>query len=288
MIAPNAQVHLLQPYTVRHRTIHRPEPRLVTPDDAQRAEAIRLSALEADARATTQINVTLLWRELARGTSTVVDSFFSDERCYLVLALKTGADAAPLEGRRLEIVEAVLGAQPQKNIAAELGLAASTIALNARLALESIGVECKPSRAHPLLMLAARSSRETTLLQASCATFVAADERELRVVSVPRPDRRLARVLPPAELIVIRWLIEGLPYREIAERRGTSTRTIANQITAVFRRLRLSGRNELVHRLFFDEDSRGTPAPVKAETMVPLPAEKPKTMLEFHAQRRSA
>jgi DNA-binding NarL/FixJ family response regulator len=288
MIAPNAQVHVLQPYSVKHRTIHGPKPRLVTSDDAQRAQALRLAAIEADARATTQINVTLLWRELARGTTIVVDSFFSDERCYLVLALKAGTDATPLEGRRLEIAEAVLGAQPQKNIAADLGLAASTIALNARLALESIGVECKPSRAHPILMLAARSSRETKLLQASCSTFIAPDERELRVISVARPDQRLAPVLPPAELIVIRWLIEGLPYKEIAERRGTSTRTIANQITAVFRRLRVSGRNELVHRLFFEEGPSGAPARVNAETLAPLDTVEPKTMLELHAQRRSA
>jgi DNA-binding CsgD family transcriptional regulator len=61
-------------------------------------------------------------------------------------------------------------------------------------------------------------------------------------------------LLPAAELAVIRQLVEGHSYAEIAAERGTSTRTIANQITAVFRRLRVSGRNELVQRLFLDQD----------------------------------
>jgi DNA-binding NarL/FixJ family response regulator len=286
MIAPNAQVHVLEPYSVKHRTIQTLSTLAVVPVEAQQTQTLRRSAMAADANATTQLNPTLLWRELTRGTTVIVDGFFTAERCYLVVAVKTGTDAAPLEGRRLDIVEAVLGSHPQKNIAAELGLAPSTIALNARLALESIGVRCKPSRSHPLLMLAARSSNEPRLVLVTCSSFVGPDERELRVISVARPDQHLASILPRAELAVIRWLIEGLCYREIAERRGTSTRTIANQITAVFRRLRVSGRNELVHRLFFDE-AASYPPPT-AKTLAPPEVTEPKPVVELHTARRSA
>lgn len=41
-----------------------------------------------------------------------------------------------------------------------------------------------------------------------------------------------------------------MPYSEIARRRGTSTRTIANQLSAAFRRHGVSGRCELILRLF--------------------------------------
>jgi DNA-binding NarL/FixJ family response regulator len=85
------------------------------------------------------------------------------------------------------------------------------------------------------------------------SSFAAREGRELLVVSVPRPDLQLQGLLPSAELAVIRRLVEGLSYVEIARARGTSTRTIANQITAVFRRLHVSGRNELVQRLFSEE-----------------------------------
>jgi len=244
--------------------------------------------MAADASATTQVSMAALWRELARGTSRIVDSFFSTERCYLVLSLNTDATAMPIEGRRLDIVEAVLGGLRQKNIAIDSGLAPSTVALNSRLALESLGITCKPSRAHPLLMLAARAAHAEALIRADYSTFVAHDDRELRVIAVDRPDQCLTTVLPPAELAVIRSLIEGLSYQEIAKLRGTSTRTIANQITAVFRRLRVSGRNDLVQRLFWGEVVGQSPPKVKAETLAPPTAGSLRQVAGPDTARRSA
>lgn len=267
MFTLNGEMRVLAPHRGKQKKIYAPEPLIVTADDTRRAQ--RAAAKAADDGAVTEINLSLVWRELARGTSVSEDGFFSDDRCYLVLALQTEGSAAPVEGRRLEILEAVLSGMRQKNIAIDLDLAPSTVALNARLALESLGVTCRPSRAHPLLMLAAKAASAPTMARGRIATFVTRDNRELRVISTPRPDAQLHGVLPSAELSVIRSLIEGLSYEEIAGQRGTSTRTIANQITAVFRRLRVSGRNELVQRLFFDE-ARGKPlAQVSPETMPP-------------------
>ncbi|HEY0468663.1 MAG TPA: helix-turn-helix transcriptional regulator [Polyangiaceae bacterium] len=76
--------------------------------------------------------------------------------------------------------------------------------------------------------------------------------RQLRAIDMPRPEQWLVetRGLPNAELEVIRGLVEGRSYAEIAALRGTSQRTIANQIAAAFKRLKVSGRNELIPRLF--------------------------------------
>ena len=285
MLSPHADVHVLEPYRSKHGTVHAVTPRSFVTIEAQ--QALRLSALAADASSTADINVSSLWRELVRGTSRIVDSFFSDERCYLVVTLKTDGPMKPVEGRRLEILEAVLCGLRQKNIAIDSGLAPSTVALNSRLALESLGITCKPSRAHPLLMLAARAAHAPTLTLARCSTFVTKDDRELRVIAIPRPDRTLATVLPCAELAVIRSLIEGLSYQDIAKRRGTSTRTIANQITAVFRRLRVSGRNDLVQRLFGDEAAGRSLPKANAETLVPPPAGSPSSAA-LDPARRSA
>lgn len=212
----------------------------------------RLAEL-ADAASVMEVNLALLWRELVNGLCRVVDDFFTDDRCYLLLKPTFDVEASKVDGRRLEILRAVLCGQGQKNIAIDLGLAPSTVALNARLALETLGLRCKPSRVHPLLMLAAKSGSQPGGSQTATLSFVAHGSEQLRVVSIPRPDRRLFRILPPAELAVIRYLVEGKRYDEIATLRGTSTRTIANQITAVFRRMRSSGRNELLLRLFFAE-----------------------------------
>lgn len=286
MIAPDAEIHVFEPYRAKHGTVHTTAARSFSVADGQKA--VRLAALEADASATQDIDVARLWRNLARGTRRVVDSFFSEERCYLVLSLEASAAATPIEGRRLEILEAVLGGLRQKNIAIDLQLAPSTVALNSRLALESLGVDCKPSRAHPLLMLAARAAQGRARILARCSKFVAVDERELMVISAPRPDRRLDVLLPEAELSVIRRLVEGLSYGDIARRRGTSTRTIANQITAVFRRLKVSGRNELVQRLFGEQIAGNPLAKAAAETLVPRGMAEAKADPSLHSSRRSA
>lgn len=225
---------------------------LKTEVPARHADLRRLAVI-ADATSDMEVNLALLWREMVNGLCRVVDDFFTDDRCYLVLKPTMDVGVARLDGRRLDILRGVLCGQGQKNIAIDLALAPSTVALNARLALEELGLRCKPSRVHPLLMLAAKSGSQPGSTQTGTLSFVDEGPEQLRVVSVPRPDRRLFRVLPPAELAVIRLLVEGKRYDEIAALRGTSTRTIANQITAVFRRMRASGRNELLLRLFFAE-----------------------------------
>lgn len=233
--------------------------------------SLRELSITADAAAQIDVNLALFWRELMSGLCVVVDGFFTDERCYLVLSPTLGPPKRPIEGRRREILEAVLCGDGQKNIAMDRGLAASTIALNARLGLESIGLTCKPSRVHPLLMLAARASREQNGSLAATLSFVQRGAEQLRIVAMPRPDRRLTPTLPPAERAVVRALVEGQCYAEIGEQRGTSTRTIANQITAVFRRMRVSGRNELLQRLFIADGatrSSSTRAP-RATTTPP-------------------
>lgn len=272
MTAPNAEVHALK----RSQTRVSNEAKL----------ALRAVAQAAEQESTTEVRLALVWLELARGESSIVDGFFTADRCYLILKTRLDGSAEPLEGRRLEILEAVLAGSRQKNIAIDLDLAPSTVALNSKLALESLGAVGKPSRAHPLLMLLARASAESYAWRARAATFVVHDDSELRVVGIPRPDRDLGQTLPAAELAVIRSLIEGHSYQEIARDRGTSTRTIANQISAVFRRMRVSGRNELVQRLFHASSAaEGPSAPHETLAPPPLPRTVPPTL---GSERRSA
>jgi DNA-binding NarL/FixJ family response regulator len=234
------------------------------------APSLREQAIKADAAAQIDINLALFWRESMGGLCTVVDDFFTDERCYLVLSPTLGRPERPIVGRRREILEAVLCGEGQKNIAMDKGLAPSTVALNARLALESLGLTCKPSRVHPLLMLAARASRDPHSTLSATLSFVQRGAEQLRVVAMARPDRRLAKGVPPAERAVVRALIEGQSYADIAVTRGTSTRTIANQITAVFRRMQVSGRSELLERLFVAEGTgRGPSTRALQQTLAP-------------------
>lgn len=60
-------------------------------------------------------------------------------------------------------------------------------------------------------------------------------------VPLPSPPDRLTE----AELEVARLAVEGLDNKSIAARRGTSVRTVANQLASVYRKLGVSSRAEL-------------------------------------------
>lgn len=258
MTLSEAHLRVAVPVSHHHRNLPLAGPRLA----GEPVRSLREKTIAADQEGTIDVSLALLWRELVNGSCRVFDAFFTDERCFLVLASPQGGPGAPLEGRRREVLESVLCGRGQKSIAMDLQIAASTVALNARLALAALGVDCKPSRVHPLLMLSARAAVERDGALAGRLSFVPHGGEQLRVVAGQRPEQRLAACVPPAELAVVRSLVEGLCYQEIARLRGTSLRTVANQVTAVFRRMRVSGRNELLQRLFFADGLGRSPLPL--------------------------
>lgn len=71
----------------------------------------------------------------------------------------------------------------------------------------------------------------------------------LVVISFPlEPCDASAWPLSPAESEVARMAIEGLTNAEIAQRRGTSVRTVANQMASLLHKLDLGSRRELAAR----------------------------------------
>jgi DNA-binding NarL/FixJ family response regulator len=61
------------------------------------------------------------------------------------------------------------------------------------------------------------------------------------------PDTRTE--LSEAESEVAAFALAGLSNAEIGRRRGTSARTVANQIASIFRKLEVGSRAELARRL---------------------------------------
>ena len=184
-----------------------------------------------------------LWCSLTTSEERILDAFFTSDRCYLIL--ESASRATRLSQRQQLILERVLRGECQKAAAIELGLGPSTVAVDAREALNLIGMDCKPSRCHPLPMAAAMAAVDSAG-RWSATSSVIEEGRPLRVVSISRPETAFAAELPNAEVDILRCLVEGLCHREIAQHRRTSVRTIANQIASVSRRFHVSGRNELV------------------------------------------
>lgn len=71
---------------------------------------------------------------------------------------------------------------------------------------------------------------------------------EYLVLSLPAEAPR-GLPLSDAERDVVAALLAGDSNRDIAARRGTSVRTVANQVASIFRKLGVASRAELASRL---------------------------------------
>lgn len=68
----------------------------------------------------------------------------------------------------------------------------------------------------------------------------------IAIFSIELPTAGVEHALTAAEREVVTLLLEHLSNAEIAERRGTSLRTVANQVASIFRKLGVQSRSELV------------------------------------------
>ena len=76
----------------------------------------------------------------------------------------------------------------------------------------------------------------------------AIDGESFAVISRPRRDEEVEALLTPAEREVYVLLRDGLSNAAIAELRRTSERTVANQARAIYAKLGVNGRRDLVLR----------------------------------------
>ena len=128
----------------------------------------------------------------------------------------------------------------------ELGCATSTVATAVGACLRAMGVTGGSSRVPPLLVLVVHALRgRVDPVEVRIERSLAARE-ELQVLSSARLDLQLADQLTRGELAVVAPLIEGQTHVEIARQRRTSVRTVANQIASAYKKLRVSGRIELL------------------------------------------
>jgi len=223
-----------------------------TPESAKRlattnflAESLRTAALSADADGA-PADAARLWNRLVAGDLVVFELFYTTERWLALLAEREPARAVPPRSRAL--LEPMLLGKSQKNTAYDNGLSTSTISMQAHRALAGLGISLTPSKAPALLTLLARAGKGLDVPRTRVCRFMHSS-RSFLVLSVLRPELELAPQLPTAEYRVLCGLIEGASYAEIAAKRETSTRTVANQIASIFQRLRVSGRSELLASL---------------------------------------
>jgi DNA-binding CsgD family transcriptional regulator len=220
-----------------------------------------------------RVELAALWEELVMGTSKIESWSHDDDSWSVVVSRSPGPLGVPpggLRHRDIEILEQSLLCGVRKTVAVDVGLSCSSIAVILQSCFQFMGLECLPSRIPGLVVAAAHARRHPGKPGGSFLKAARGREYARHTVTVRRPDAALKDWLAPAELAVIRLLIEGMSYAEIATERKTSIRTVANQIASGFRRVGVSGRAELLCLLVrWGLDSAPPP---RRRTPVPPPA----------------
>jgi DNA-binding CsgD family transcriptional regulator len=75
---------------------------------------------------------------------------------------------------------------------------------------------------------------------------IGAPDDEIVVFELPQPVLRLPTQLSSAECDIVALLVEGHRNARIAELRGVSPNTVANQLVRIFAKLGVGSRSELI------------------------------------------
>ena len=120
-------------------------------------------------------------------------------------------DDAKLDAREALLIDYALRGESLKLAAIEMGLSTACVCRLRRRALTKLGYD-------------------------SICAFLGARARTELLLAVP---------ITPAEREIALSVLSGLSNADIAARRGTSVRTVANQLAQLYRKLRVCSRLEL-------------------------------------------
>jgi DNA-binding NarL/FixJ family response regulator len=174
-----------------------------------------------------------LWQAIVAGHWSLLDAFTAAETRYIVASKNPagGGTLRALAQRECSVLEPTLGGHSGKWISLELKLCESTVARVLRTALRRIGV-----------------TDTADLVGVRNAVFEPIDGV---VAGVELAVARLtpgaaAPCLTDAERAIVMGLVGGKRAAAIARERGTTPRTVSNQLTSVYRKLGVCSRREVL------------------------------------------
>ena len=177
------------------------------------------------------------WDSLLRGESVVVDHSAS-ESARTILAQRTAnrcVDEA-LEAGEVRIATRRARGDSIKVIAFDLGCSAAVVHRHIASVMGKLKVT-KHADLVALLMERAPWGLSASRVRSGSEDFL--------VLTYPKPFWAMPPCLTKAEQGIVVELIGGASHCAIAVARGTSARTVANQIASIFRKLEVGSRVEL-------------------------------------------
>lgn len=188
-----------------------------------------------------------LFASLVEGTRVVISSTSLDaQRLIRLRSRREGELADGLDARERAVAHLVGLGWANKQIAAELGLSCSTVARAIDRATRVMGLGGRVD----LALLVAAIDRAPGAKSHARASMTLDPTDGTILLAVSLGESPLWACLSPAERAVVELALAGHRASTIARLRGDrSQRTVANQLSCVFRKVGVSGRTELASRL---------------------------------------
>jgi DNA-binding CsgD family transcriptional regulator len=214
------------------------------------ASRTRLAELapESSPRPTTRNDpVAAFWRSLTNGRLTVVETFMAGGCCCAITEERTPAsDVSGLTDREIVLLHRTFQTETQKVLAAGFDLSVAAISQLLGGALQKLGVSCRVGCTPLPIVLAALRYCGVVELPTAYVTSLEHQGRRFVALGLQAFDASLLPGLSGAEREVAAHHAAGATYGQIASRRATSPRTVANQIASLSKKLDVHGRFDLI------------------------------------------
>ncbi len=219
--------------------------------------ARRLDRTDAGLQERAPEGAVALWRTLVDGHCSLIEATDHDGKRYLLARRNDPEVVEPgalTPDERLVLAMCAVG-HCGKVIAYELSVAPSTVSSRLQCGLHKLGLRSiteltrvLPQReaTRPTSAKRRRPSDHPLVPSGLEAATFGVEGDDYVMFSFPVPEIAPPSCLTPAERSVACGLLTGQSNAEIAEARGCSVRTVANQLRSIFRKLGVSSRAEVV------------------------------------------
>lgn len=190
-----------------------------------------------------------VWSQVMTAQIRFRSAFWSEDKCIVVFRRsKSNVRHFSLTERERTVFLRILQGERQKVIASDVDVAHSTVANCLKSAMLKLGFRSRLDAA-PLAALVLTHHATRSVTDTQRRLFSVADE-EFVVASAPSPSWERFPKATDSEREIAMLIVQGKSNCEIALVRNTSPHTVENQVASLFRKLKASGRFDLLKVLY--------------------------------------